>query len=90
MNTEYVTGAVINLYENDDKSYCILNSVEIDSYKYLLLQPLDENGEIKKFELEKVFVIKLDKEEKDFELVKDADSIEKVIIKTMADGLFNV
>lgn len=36
---------------------------------------------MQEFDLKKVLVIKLDKDEKDFELVKDTECIEKVVNK---------
>lgn len=86
MNIEYVPGNIISLYENTDDKYCILKAIVLDNEKYLMIQQTDENNEIKEFELEKVLVIKLDKEEKGFEFVKNPDCIKNIILQTLTEG----
>ena len=90
MNIGYDVGSIISLYENEEKNYCVLSSLKIENDKYLMLQPIEKNAAMKNVEIEKAFIIKLNKSETDFELVNNPDIIKEVIYKTIENGSLSI
>lgn len=90
MNIGYDVGSIISLYENEEKNYCVLSSLKIENDKYLMLQPVEKNAAMKNVEIEKAFIIKLNKSETDFELVNNPDIIKEVIYKTIENGSLSI
>ena len=70
---------VIGLYEDDDEKYAILKVIELDNEKYLLLHQVEEETELKELDEDKMYVIKVESNNKDFEFVKDTLLLEKII-----------
>ena len=79
MTNEFTEGMVIGLYEDDDDKYAIIKIVELDNEKYLLLHQVEDEREIKELDENKMYVIKIEENNKDFEFVKDQVLLEKII-----------
>ena len=79
MENKFSQGMVISLYEDDEEQYAIIKVIEIDGEKYLMLQQIEEESEIKELDENKLYVIKVEKNNKDFEFVKDQILLEKII-----------
>lgn len=85
MNIKYEPGMLISLYENDNEKYCVIKSIEIEDEQYLLLQLVDDEEELTKLDIDKLYIIKLNKFQEDFEFVKENDLIEKILIEALKE-----
>ena len=79
MGKDFVEGMVISLYEEDDEKYAIIKVVKLDEQKYLLLHQVEDESELKELDENKMYIIKVEENNKDFEFVKDQVLLEKII-----------